>query len=82
MSEWKTIDSAPKDGTWVLVTGGEIEYRWDGDTQPKCVAAQYTNFLNMKYRDESWWQFAWYDGGYYGVYEAPTHWQPLPEPPQ
>lgn len=68
--EWPTIDSAPMDGTWVLLKGGNIDYGWDGDTKPPCVVAQF-------YRGErnSYWQFAWYDGGCYGEYENPTHWR-------
>ena len=73
MAEWKTIESAPKDGTWVLLTGGVIYYGWDGDDFPKCVVGQYVSYSNI-------WQFAWYDDGYYGEYEHPTHWMPLPNP--
>jgi hypothetical protein len=61
-----------KDGRWLLLKGGKIDFSWDGDTQPPMVVAQWTT--------SSWdgtkgkWQFAWYDGGYYGEYEEPTHW--------
>lgn len=81
MSDWQPIESAPKDGTWVLMTGGTISYRWDGDTAPACVAGQWTHEINFLYREKGRWQFAWYDGGYYGEYENPTHWMPLPAPP-
>jgi len=70
---WRTMESAPKDGTWVLLTGGYIDYGWDGNSQPVVVSGQ---FIEMR------WQFAWYDGGYYGEYEKPTHWRPLPSPPE
>lgn len=71
---WQPIESAPRDGSWVLLTGGTIDYGWDGDTIPPVVIGQSCG--------ESDWQFAWYDCGYYGEYENPTHWQPLPTPPE
>jgi hypothetical protein len=67
---WQPIETAPKDGTWVLLTGGKVDYGWDGETLPPCVVGQW---------DGERWQFAWYDGGHYGHYEAPTHWMPVPE---
>lgn len=68
---WQPIETAPKDGAWVLLTGGIIDYGWDGKTQPPCVVGQSSG--------DSGWQFAWYDSGYYGGYEQPTHWMPAPE---
>ena len=76
MSDWQPIETAPRDGTWILLAGGSIKYSWEGDTAPHAVVAQFTHELAV-----SRWQFAWYDGGYYGEYEDPTHWMPLPEPP-
>ena len=79
---WQPIETAPRDGTWVMLTGGScIEYRWDGDNEPTCVAGQWTAYLNGR-EVQGHWQFAWYDGGYYGRYDNPTHWMPLPEPPK
>ena len=76
--EWLPIETAPKDGTWVLLAGGNC--LGDEGAGGRPVTAQYTNYLNG--RATSWhWQFAWYDGGYYGVYEDPTHYMPLPAPP-
>lgn len=75
---WQPIETAPKDGTWVLLCGGSCEGD-ESDTE-RIVTGQYTNYLNG--RTTEWhWQFAWYDGGYYGVYESPTHWMPLPAAP-
>lgn len=70
MSDWLPIDTAPKDGTWILLKGGTINYGWEHDmgVPPMVVGQGYPGG----------WQFAWYDGGYYGEYENPTHWKPLP----
>lgn len=78
--DWQPIETAPMDGTWVLLTGGSINYGWDGDTTPEVVSAQYSHELNFAKADGHW-QFAWYDGGYYGMYPNPTHWMPLPGKP-
>lgn len=70
---WQDIATAPKDGTWVLLKGGEINYGWcHHDDKPPMVVGQFVP------ADDQPWQFAWYDSGYYGVYENPTHWMPLP----
>lgn len=75
---WQPIDTAPRDGTWVLVCGGITD---DEDSARSHAVAQWSNYLNGGTTD--WhWQFAWYDGGYYGRYEDPTHWMPLPPPPE
>jgi len=79
--EWQPISSAPKDGTWILVTGSAID--WDGETEPAVFAAQWTEHLNGNDGPQyGRWQMAWYDGGYYGECDLPTHWMPLPTPPQ
>lgn len=76
-SNWRPIDTAPKTGEWIMLSGGRIEYGWDGNSQPPVVVAQYSTYLNGQQVDGHW-QFAWYDGGYYGKYENPKHWMPLP----
>ena len=77
MSDWQPIDTAPKDGTWILLGGG----RTDDEKGDRSIAVgQWTNYLNGS--ETEWhWQFAWYDGGYYGFYEEPTHWMQLPKAP-
>ncbi len=77
MSEWQPIETAPKDGTWILIYGSVDD---EGERR-KISVAQYTNYLNGGETD--WhWQFAWYDGGYCGLVDEATHWMPLPEPPK
>lgn len=82
MSEWQPIDSAPKDGTWILLSGGEINDDWNAPADPPVVCGQWTNWLNGDTIPEGRWQFAWYDGGFYGEYQNPTHWMPAPKPPR
>lgn len=74
--EWQTMDTAPRDGTWVQLTGGKIDYGWDDTPKPPIVVAQW---VRVNATDETRWQFAWYDSGYYGEYENPTNWRPLPK---
>lgn len=78
MTGWQPIETAPRDGRWVLVCGGTPA---DDFSEKRPAVAQWTDDLNGR-KTEWHWQFAWYDGGYYGVYESPTHWQPLPPPPE
>lgn len=76
MIDWRPIDAIPdelKDGRWLLLSGGHIDYGWDGDSEPPAVVAQ---FLPRALPEPSW-QFAWYDSGYYGEYREPTHFAEL-----
>lgn len=77
MGEWRPIESAPKDGTPILV--GRVGSRfvqkawWNTDPQvwERDIAACWSVFTPEDY--------------YYSVHllddDEPTHWQPLPTPP-
>jgi len=81
LGAWQPIATAPRDGTWVLLAGGECDYDEESDAKTRPVVGQWSNYRNGS--QIGWhWQFAWYDGGYYGEYENPTHWMPLPAQPQ
>ena len=81
LGAWLPIETAPRDGTWMLLAGGQCDFDEESDNKARPVVGQWSNELNCDETD--WhWQFAWYDGGYYGVYEHPTHWMPLPTPPE
>lgn len=73
MTDWQPIETAPKDGTRILVYGkwrGELYGPTDDD------AAIYVAI---------WGGDGWMVEGseYYSPWVDPaTHWQPLPEPPQ
>jgi hypothetical protein len=85
-SDWRPIETAPRDGTWVLLTGGECESNEESDNRGRVVTAQWTteyrsNAGDRLIADFGRWEFAYYDSGVYGEYENPTFWQPLPIPP-
>lgn len=71
MSEWQPIDSAPRDGTLILVSNGED--------------VGVAGFVNNRFCWAKGAGWAWEgDGDYGGLADCDwtlTHWQPLPEPP-
>lgn len=64
--EWQPIETAPKDGTWILVTGC--------NTSPLVLVAGYRE-------EKQLWQAPgrWVTYGFVTV-KDPTHWMPLPAP--
>ena len=71
---WKPIESAPKDGTGVLLfcprLGVCAPGRWDTDKHAKKPRPYWTHW------GERIWGTLWIRD------DQPTHWQPLPAPPQ
>jgi hypothetical protein len=67
MSGWKPIETAPKDGTIILIS-------------PRPGLAKYLGTVRIgKWAERNGrWSF----GEVAGRNVDPTHWQPLPEPPQ
>ena len=75
---WRPIESAPKDGTRIML--------WNGDDEP--VFAHWDTSLEWGKGSKpindwvsDWLTVSGYDAGAERVYN-PTHWQPLPQPPQ
>lgn len=66
MSEWKTIETAPKDGTHVLISTD--------------VGSVGEAFLEEDDKRWYWAGHHWTDAAD-GSIDSVTHWQPLPEPP-
>lgn len=80
---WQPIETAPKDGTWVLLCGGETtedDYLGDGVLIKRPVVAFWDNEGGLL--DDGAWYFCYWDGDWRDGYDNPTHWMPLPEPPQ
>lgn len=63
MSEWKPIESAPKDGTMVLLGNAVHAWRTAG---------------GWREAHQDWWDSRDEEGCEF----PPTHWMPLPDPPQ
>ena len=71
---WQPIETAPKDGTWVLLSGGrttEIESLYWKVPLDRPVTAFWEEGMGR-------WAFCYWDGMWRETYEHPTHWCPLP----
>lgn len=69
MSEWQPIETAPKDGSQVLLYGPS---KWLSTTATK------THSIGIGWFSTMFGQNKWITG----ATETPTHWMPLPPPPQ
>lgn len=89
--EWQPIETAPKDGTVILLCGGEDDpLHTDAHRNEALHRRPVTGWwgLIVEWADE-WsadqdqfmWRYCSYDSGIYGEYKNPTHWMPLPKPP-
>lgn len=76
--EWKPIETAPRDGTHVLLFAPE--------DHPKIVVGFYEVFDTADGATEEWWAYADMtlrdiSGEIGGGAGGPTHWMPLPDEP-
>lgn len=69
---WKPIDTAPKDGRSVLLF-----------ITPDCIVSGNNdlNLLGSTAPRDEWWHVS-PDGIAYPIEGPPTHWMPLPSPPE
>lgn len=84
MSEWQTIETAPKDGTvvdlWMPADFGDPGYRvancsWREEKPP---FDEISSFGWFREHDEFGWIDVWVPNE---DMSAPTHWMPMPAPP-
>jgi len=77
MSEWQTIETAPTDGTAVILfTSQRRRNVWIG---------HFTEVVRMENGVEVFRHAGWTGTNIWPTSDAdhvPTHWQPLPEPPR
>lgn len=79
---WQPIETAPKNGTWILLRGGSVDtsvYNPDvvGPMNPAVVAFWHI----WDFSQNAEWAFSFWDGEWYSSYDNPTHWMPLPSDP-
>jgi hypothetical protein len=75
MSEWQPIETAPKDGSWIILWAKDHLEHF-GDYPDKSLEYWVARWSNNAWR--------WYnqdDEVVCNDYEM-THWMPLPDPPQ
>ena len=75
---WQPIETAPKDGTWVMLYGKESWTEQDDKVQP--IVVGFWN-ASSRYKEDWGWAFCFWDSDWRSTFDA-THWMPLPEPPQ
>ena len=78
MSKWQKIETAPKDGTTVLL------YPWPGQAHGVMVGVWEAVDEYSEWHGKSF-TFAGFVDDYYSqepIDWEPTHWMPLPEPPE
>lgn len=68
MSKWQKIETAPKDGTWVWVFWPTATWPESSPRDIYCVA--------------QWADDRWVDADDFREFTLPTHWMPLPPPPE
>jgi len=74
--EWQPIETAPKDGAWILVMGGKT------DEDFYCATKENRRPAVVKFCNEDKdWVMCFWDGNWRTGYQSPTHWMPLPPPP-
>lgn len=78
MSDWQPIETAPRDGRTVLVFGKPDNLIFDGNLLVTFnVASSHT--AHWDHIDEA---FCLSGGSWLGPFVEPTHWMPLPDPPE
>lgn len=83
MMEWKPIETAPKDGTELLLwraDSGVILARWIAPCDFLTDEEIEKNHADDS-EEPDWFHADYVQGGRI-TDGAPTHWMPLPEPPQ
>lgn len=77
---WRDISTAPRDGRFVLLYGGEVNESCDDfffyHEKNRIVVGK---LLEGTFEDS--WVISGYDLFCTIRYDNPTHWMPLPEPP-
>lgn len=80
MSEWQPIETAPRDGTTILIFGQPDDLLMADGSGPLVQFSTPGTFTAAW--DEIDDAFVLSGGSWLGPFVAPTHWMPLPSPPK
>lgn len=79
-TKWRPIETAPKDGTRILVyvpdSENVLSVYWDGEFDFRCDDNGKTEYSGA-WTDDAVESFAYEEKASYN----PTYWMPLPQPP-
>ena len=75
MSEWRVIETAPRDGT-------KIDVWADGRRIADASWGDYDDWVVTPSGRQGWRYHHDEHATYYSIDPPPTHWMPLPEPPE
>lgn len=85
MGEWQTINTAPRDGSWLLLGGGKTdEYDYKDEVGEESLRRPVVGRWGCEgYNldtdtDDTFWETSYWDGDWRTGYVNPTHWMPLP----
>ena len=76
--KWRPIETAPNDGTLILLSGGKDSW---GSKLRRAYIGKRGRTKTINGYDE-FWLIEDYDSRYGCRTVHPTHWMPLPEPPE
>ena len=78
--DWQSIETAPKDGTIILLGGGSWEDHLLGGLDSEVNSSASARWVDGEY---PFWCVCALEGGCScSHYNNPTHWMPLPVPPK
>ncbi|UYW25733.1 DUF551 domain-containing protein [Methylorubrum extorquens] len=73
---WRPIETAPRDGTFIQLTGGTASY-FETDLETPCAPVVCAFWNEDVQIEEGEWAFAYWDMGWRSGYYRPTHWRPV-----
>ena len=76
-AQWQPIETAPKDGTPVLLRG-----QWAGEIGGPGDTGTFIGYYDDGRTDYPGFDWNIVGGSYYTAWCRPTHWRPLPTPPE